>query len=207
MERKGNWHDGDWMMTASGRHFWPEDPRPKDLAIEDIAHGLANQIRFGGQINQRYTVAQHSVNVLELVVERYLSTSCGLYIDWPKIQMAALLHDGAEAFLGDMPTPVKRGLPDYKKMESMTMAAIEKRWDCAVSADEKRIIKDADLNMLTVEAQRFYGKKTTASWELMPPTSSATALIGRQNVWGFEVAKNAFLVNFENLRKIRKQKR
>lgn len=198
MKRDGSWAHGDWMMTSTGKKFWPEDPRPEELDIVDIAHGLANQIRFGGQIKERYTVAQHSVHVLELVMLQEAKDKLHV-VDWQALKLAALLHDGAEAFLGDMPTPVKRALPDYKRLEGLCMAAIESRWVGYVAPQERHIIKAADLDMLAVEARRFYGKVATADWNLSVPSDDATGIMEAEDVWGFDKARVLFLSQFHKL--------
>src|ERR1700693_75116 len=67
---------GDWIQTFTGRQFWPLDPRPEEVCIEDIAHGLSNECRFAGQCRSFYSVAQHSVlcarNVLPMEEKRHL---------------------------------------------------------------------------------------------------------------------------------------
>lgn len=52
---------GDFICTYTGRKFYPLDPRPEDVCIEDIAHALALVNRFGGHTRVPYSVAQHSV--------------------------------------------------------------------------------------------------------------------------------------------------
>ena len=58
MERRG-----DWMQTHSGLRFYPLDPRPEDIRIEDIAHALPMICRFNGHCSRFYSVAEHSLNV------------------------------------------------------------------------------------------------------------------------------------------------
>lgn len=53
----------DWIYTASGRKFWPLDPRPEEIDIIDIAHSLARICRFNGHTGPFYSVAEHSVRV------------------------------------------------------------------------------------------------------------------------------------------------
>ena len=39
---------GHWMQLVSGKPFFPLDPRPEDIDINDIAHALSMVCRFGG---------------------------------------------------------------------------------------------------------------------------------------------------------------
>lgn len=86
------------IMTASGALVAPYAMRPTDIRIEDIARALSNICRYAGQINRFYSVAQHSVLVSEIVP--------------PRLRLEAMLHDAAEAYLGDLPAPIKR-LPNF----------------------------------------------------------------------------------------------
>lgn len=88
---------GDWILTATGQHFWPLDPRPEEVVLEDIAHALSNLCRWTGHTKWHYSVAQHAVAVA-VMVERFS----------PDLALAALHHDDAEAYLGDWARPVKR---------------------------------------------------------------------------------------------------
>lgn len=94
---------GDWGTTASGRQFWPQDPRIDDVSIDDIAHGLAFQTRFAGATWAPYSIAQHSVLV---------SCACR-----PENALVGLLHDATEAYLQDIIKPLKRALPGYLELE------------------------------------------------------------------------------------------
>jgi len=94
---------GDWVQTYKRKQFWPLDPRSEDVDIEDIAHSLSLICRFNGHCNVFYSVAQHSVIVSHVVR--------------PSESMVGLLHDGAEAYLGDIVRPVKRFLLGIKEIE------------------------------------------------------------------------------------------
>jgi hypothetical protein len=59
---------GDWIKTFSGINFYPMDPRPEDIRIEDIAHALSNQCRFSGHVAVFHSVAQHSILVAKTVL-------------------------------------------------------------------------------------------------------------------------------------------
>lgn len=82
-----------WIQTYTGKRFDALDPKIEDVDILDIAHHLSNLCRFGGATTQFYSVAQHSVSVSNLVPEKYA--------------LPALLHDGSEAYLIDVPHPLK----------------------------------------------------------------------------------------------------
>jgi 5'-deoxynucleotidase YfbR-like HD superfamily hydrolase len=98
---------GDWIQTYTGRVFWPLDPDPSEICIEDIAHSLSLQCRFLGHCKTFYSVLEHSCHVAHLVPAAYT--------------VHGLLHDAAEAYVGDMPRPLK-SQPDFA-----TFRQIERR--------------------------------------------------------------------------------
>lgn len=106
---------GAWMQTRHGK-AWPSDPRPGDFMIEDIAHALANICRFGGHTRQFYSVAQHSI-----LVSRDIGRTQG-----PVYALAGLLHDAAEAYLGDVVRPIKYEpfMEPYRELDKNTTAMI-----------------------------------------------------------------------------------
>lgn len=87
-----------WILTHTGRKFDPMHPRAEDVDPLDIAHSLAHLCRFNGHVRQFYSVAEHSVRVAQLVSREN--------------KLQALLHDAAEAYIGDITRPLKRGLND-----------------------------------------------------------------------------------------------
>lgn len=87
------------------------NPDPDTLLIEDIAHALSHLCRFGGHTQRFYSVAEHSIR-------------CADYLSGRAVKLAALLHDASEAYLVDIPAPIKSALPEYLKIEDKLMKVI-----------------------------------------------------------------------------------
>ena len=98
--------NNNYVRTYTGRKFYPNDPESLEVDIEDIAHALSNVCRYNGHLIPFFSVAEHSV---------YVSLTAGK-ID-QGLQLQGLLHDASEAYLPDMPTPIKDILPDFKALE------------------------------------------------------------------------------------------
>ena len=132
---------GDWFTTFTGWHFYPLDPRAEEVSIRDIAHALSNICRYGGHCREFYSVAQHSV----LVSAQFRTRGT---------MLLALLHDAAEAYIGDMVRPLKLHQPAFRKVEHNIMATIYKALDvCPPSNIEHEAIKSADNVLLVTEAR------------------------------------------------------
>lgn len=128
---------GDWFLSCRGRQLWPCDIRPQDIDLEEIAHGLSMICRFGGQCNEFYSVAQHSV-----LVAVHLP---------PNLQLAGLLHDATEAYLGDVIRPLKRhpSMAGYVEAECRAWEAIAVRFGLPAALSPE--VKTADNRMLITE--------------------------------------------------------
>lgn len=100
--------NGDFMQTYTGRKFYPLDPKADEVCIEDIAHSLSLQCRYAGHCILFYSVAEHSVLIARWLVKNHFG---------PLTALHGLLHDAAETYLVDLPSPVKRDMPIYKAME------------------------------------------------------------------------------------------
>lgn len=130
---------GDWIQVASGAKFWPLDPRPDEVDIRDIAHALANQSRFSGHTKEFLSVGQHSVLVSE---------NCD-----PADALWGLLHDASEAYLVDLPRPLK-ALPEfaaYREAEAAVMRCVCDRFGLPVEMPES--VRRADETLLATEAR------------------------------------------------------
>lgn len=96
------------INTFSGIEFDLLNPNPNDIDIEDIAHELSMLCRFNGHCKEFYSVAEHSVYVSYEIDEEFA--------------LIGLLHDAAEAYLGDVPTPLKKLLPEFKRADNQLFA-------------------------------------------------------------------------------------
>ena len=170
-----------YVSTFSGNRFYPLEPRIDHVAIEDIAHGLAYQCRFNGQTREFYSVAQHSLIVAALVP--------------PKLRLAALLHDAAEAYLGDMVKPLKVLLPEFAAIEDKVSALIAQAFD--IDFSDYAPIKRADLIALATE-KRDLMPHSVERWAYLDGIDALSEPIVTMSPWQ---AKQAFLAELAQLRK------
>ena len=175
---------GDWIQTYSGRRFWPLDPRPEEICIEDIAHALAHQCRFAGHVRRFYSVAEHSVRVS--------------FVCKPADALWGLLHDAAEAYLVDLPRPIKRHGEIgqmYREVERRLMAAICERFGLTINEPES--VGAADKILLSIEARDLMAP-------LLPGWEKWLALIGDRTERITDTltpsdAESQFLLRFKQL--------
>lgn len=161
------------ILTASGNHFDLSTPEQSPIHISDIAHALANLCRFTGHCKQFYSVAQHSVHVSHLVPAEHA--------------MAALLHDAAEAYLGDVASPLKALLADYRAIEARVEHAVLARFGLSLPLHPS--IKTADLVALATEQRDLMHAEPWAQLQglcpdptrirPMPPTMSEALFLRR----------------------------
>ena len=133
-------NETNWIQTAGGRKFYPLDPRPEDVTVEDIAHALSKMCRFNGHTSSFYSVAQHSVIVSRIVPAEHA--------------LAGLLHDATEAYLADITRPVKQYMPDFAVVEDLLMECIAERFRLPMPMDP--CVKKADLIALNMERRDLF---------------------------------------------------
>lgn len=141
---------GNWLQTYTGKAFYPLDPRPEDICIEDIAHALSNICRYGGHCSEYFSVAQHCVVVSRLVPEG--------------MEMWGLLHDASEAYLVDIPRPVKEYLSDYNTIETVCMNVIAEKFGLTLPIPEE--VKMADNAALKIEREKLMKKADKCLWSI-----------------------------------------
>lgn len=136
----GSWSRGDWLQTYTGRRFYPLDPQPGEIDRLDIGHALSLLCRYGGHVDRFYSVAEHSV-----LMSRTLAPS------GRTAALQALLHDATEAYIVDLPRPLKRlePLAGYRSIESSVWAAIAQAFGVPVVLEAA--VKEADNRILLTE--------------------------------------------------------
>jgi uncharacterized protein len=141
-------YDGK-ILTYTGKLVAPFNLKPEDVCIEDIAHSLSLQCRFNGHCEKFYSVAEHCVHMADLCM----------------FSLVALMHDASEAYLLDIPKPLKE-LPEfafYRKIEAEVQGIIERALDMPQYEDG------------AIEADIHY-------WDKIVGSTEALLLMGRS--WG-----------------------
>lgn len=180
-DRNGVERKGDWIQTFKGNQFWPLDPRADEIDIEDIAHALSNLCRYGGHTKRFYSVAEHCVLVSYKVPKEYA--------------LDALLHDASEAYLIDVPRPIKQFLFNYKEIEAEIEKEVARKF--GLEWPWHQSVKDADDRILNDERDQLM---------MYPPIpwGGKTVPLGVMCMgWDQQLAKAEFLARFHYLTKTR----
>lgn len=170
---------GPTIMLNSGALLDFLDPSSSKFTIDDIAHGLSNICRYAGQCSQFYSVAEHSLHVSRVAKGH---------------EFAALMHDAAEAFTGDITRPLKQLVPAFKRIEREIEKAIFARF--GLPTDLPKAVKDADLRVLAAEQSQIMpvGTDDWARTEEILPASIRILHLAPDE------AKRRFLEAFESLK-------
>jgi hypothetical protein len=168
------------VHTFSGRSLYPQAPTYDAIAIEDIAHALSQQCRFVGQIGAFYSVAQHSV-------------LCS-YLCEPGDALAALLHDAAEAYLGDLPRPVRAlvGMDAFEACELHLTTVILQRF--GLLGPVPASVRVADDVLCRLEAHELFPTPPEWARDVESPMTQM-----RISPWGSDLARVKFLDRFAAL--------
>lgn len=179
---------GDFIGTHTGR-FWPMDPREEDMSIEDIAHALSMQCRYLGHVIRFYCTAEHTCHLVDYFIED------------GEIELArwALLHDAPEAYLVDVPRPIKDYLPGYREMDFAVMVKVASRFGL-VGAEKITIanpmpqrVKVADSRMINNEKENHRNPQFVVVADQRPLPRVIL------QYWDPTRAEQEFLKRFDNL--------
>lgn len=175
--------DDQWIGLLSGAQFNYNRPEESDVTLDDLASAVSNICRFSGHLPCFYSVAQHLVNTSRIV-------PVGLEYD-------GLMHDTAEAFTNDLPTPLKWALPIFKELEVKIESAMAKKFGFNYPYDPA--VKLADTQMLLLEKK--YVKRDEQYWPNYQGIEYEH-LLDKVDLkpWQPGRAKREFLERFEELR-------
>jgi len=167
-----NLYNENCIRTFTGKYLDVFNPDPDMICIEDIAHALSNICRFGGHTRHFYSVAQHSVRCCD----HFLSDS---------LRLQALMHDAAEAYLMDMPRPIKYRLDNYSETEDRLMAVIAKKFGFDWPEDME--VKEADEIELGLEWNGVMTGSPLPEWAVW------------DGCWKPKMAERIFLETFNSI--------
>jgi uncharacterized protein len=170
---------GTTILTAQGQYFNFHRPEDHPYKIGEIAHALSHICRYTGHVERFYSVAQHSLLVSYLVPAQWA--------------LDGLLHDASEAYLGDVSSPLKALLPDYKAIEQRVEAAIALHFGLAFPLPS--IVKHADLKMLVTEKRDLMIRTPNDEdhWPNITPCDM------KVHPMSSETARECFLARFKEL--------
>jgi uncharacterized protein len=176
-----------YFRSYSGKRVHPLSPVPEEIEIGDIAHSLANICRFLGHTKGFYSVAQHCVLVSQFVP--------------PADALWGLLHDAAEAYLCDLPRPVKREpqMHMYRDAEDRLLACVAVKFGLEPEMPDS--VKQADRVLLATE---FRDVTTVSDLDWIVAECGVEPLDHRMHIidpWSSSTAEDNFLRRFRELTK------
>lgn len=170
----------NWIQTVSGKVFYPLEPWVADVDILDIAHALSNQCRFSGHTRMFYSVAQHSVLVSDYLKDKSVD-----------VQLWGLLHDAAEAYMVDVPRPIKAAIPQIREIEDNILRTIMRRF--TLPEEMPYEVREADNSILFDERDALL-EPTEKDWDFVCKPLGISIL-----PWTSQSSKSLFLDKFTTL--------
>jgi hypothetical protein len=140
-----------FLTLGEGRRFYPGDFSKSEFDIQDIANALSKQCRFNGHCSEFYSVAEHC----------YWAS---YYINDNRYMREALMHDASEAYIGDIPRPIKYAIPGLAEYEETLHAAIFKHFDLQYPMPDA--VHDIDDRLLVTEVLHLKPDVDISTWGL-----------------------------------------
>ena len=176
-----------WIRTYTGQQHLYDYPAGNVYALEDIAHGLSLTCRFSGQCRRFYSVAEHCLHVADLAPQRY--------------KAFALLHDAAEAYICDIPGPLKSLCSEYRDIEwDVEHSIYDQLLGSVPSVTARRIIKRIDRRLLKAEALALI-TGGIVGWRLGSVKSCDIGI----ECWPSRIAERKYLANIKKELKLWRQ--
>lgn len=188
-----------YIQTYSGKILCFDRMDPNSICITDIAQALAMQTRFVGQCAKHYSIAQHCVLVSIIMEKMYYST----YRRSEEALMAALyglMHDASEAYMGDIPAPLKRmpQLQGYNELEERLLDIILAKYNVEITNKSRSILAIADRHILADEVSACMLDGRSFDWDM--DASLVPQYIDRIKPWGASIAYAKYIKRFKFLK-------
>lgn len=190
--------EGNWMQTTTGGRFYPLDPTPEQVNIEDIANALSMQCRYNGHVNKFYSVAEHCV-----LLSQSKAVRVSQYLAEQKTDPQwALMHDAAEAYVGDMVRPLKAHISEFSKIEDRILLAIASAVGLPIAQGDytniiPEVVREADARIL-LDEKKVILASSLHQWDI---AKSGLEPLGDVTIegWTPPEARVKFLERFEEL--------
>lgn len=172
------------LHTFGSRQIDFLDPKPEDIDIEDIFMSLSRTSRYRGFTTRIYSVLEHSYR--GALAMRKLK---------PEYTLEFLLHDAAEAYVGDVPTPLKELIPEFRTIEHRIDAVIREKYGLPLTMSPE--VKAMDLAMMVTEKQAL--KPDSGDWGLLEGLKPANVNIDPDTYFSNNWLRSAALDLFAGL--------
>lgn len=177
-----------YITTYLGLHFDPLAPDMEKIRIEDVAHALSMTCRGNGHVKTFFSVGRHCINCCREALARG-------YAD--KVALACLVHDASEAYMSDVPRPLKQVLPQYVEAEERLLALIYRKFlGESLTKEEQALVKEVDDAMLYYDMLELLGEKVA---EKAPDVHIPLSY----DVAAFDEVEKEYLKLFNDLRAFR----
>lgn len=138
------------VTTYTGKHFNPVEPDVEKIDIRDIAHALSMTCRGNGHVKTYFSVGQHCINCAREAEERGYPAS---------VILACLLHDAGEAYMSDVPRPLKPFMPQYVEAEERLLQTIYRKYlGETLKREEEKMVKEIDDDLLYYDMKELFGE-------------------------------------------------
>lgn len=173
--------DNAWIQSYTGKKVYPLNIKPEEIDIVDIAWGLSNKCRYNGHTSRFYSVAEHSILVSQCVPKKY--------------RLEGLLHDAAEAYLPDVPRPIKHLLMGFKEIEEDMERIIAEKYKLIFPYPDE--VKEADTDIINNEYEALMPNPYNHYWSGLSGNKLSVEVIGCSS----KIANEWFLEIFERLKR------
>lgn len=183
--------DLPYIHLQSGAKFIHQWPLASDVCIEDIAHNLSKICRYAGSVEGDdviYSVAEHCVRAS--------------YINPEQFPLEKLLHDGPEAFVVDIPRPLKYSPlmhAVYKYYEGLAEDVVKEKFGLDTSDEAEKEVKRVDKILLVTEKRDLFSQNRVMCLNKMDDAEGVRGLPDKITPWSPAQAKRAFLMRFYEL--------